>query len=234
MRGYAGAARRAYRPAAAGVASQTTRSLPGLPSAKFGELAYRPGAGRGGDVMSQHGKTRLPMSWRRGGESAGLATARLQPGAGRTSIGPLHAVREGEAMAQGRGDTPCLEARSGSAAYLNRAATQENPLTTIQRHAHQPSPTYLLLVDGLPPPPPTPTTGRPCRIPSRLGRCVGDRREHDLTGQYSSTESTNAGDRCPGAEPRSENTQTHGHCRRGSSQRCGRLDWDSKEKHYPM
>jgi hypothetical protein len=47
---------------------------------KFGELAYRPGAGRGGDVMSQHGKTRHPISWRRGGESAGLATARLHPG----------------------------------------------------------------------------------------------------------------------------------------------------------
>jgi hypothetical protein len=126
--------------------------------------------------------------------SAGLAARLTRDG---TGIELLHAMRARRSRRR-KGDTSDLETRPGHAELPVRLSmTQERTLTTVEEGTPT---TPGMALSG-----PTPLTGRPWRMPSRLGRFVGDGRKNGVLNV------TDVGKYYPGAEPRCNSTRQE-HC----------------------
>lgn len=135
-----------YEPPGRGDINETTSTGPATPAYHrlaacdmFGELAYSPRAmDRSDDVALRN--AHLPMSWRRGGESAGLAARLTRDG---TGIELLHAMRVRRSRRR-KGDTSDLETRPGRAALPVRPPmTQVRTLTTVDEGAPTTPGTFL-------------------------------------------------------------------------------------------
>lgn len=115
--------------------------------------------------MSQDG---MLVYRRDGGEAVSLQAGRLaSSGTGQVLE---HCMRRSRTA---RGDSPDGERGPGVAA---KVMTTENPDGRLETCSPTPG-RHPPRFPSRPRLSPTPTTGRPCRMPSRLGRCVGDRRD---------------------------------------------------------
>jgi hypothetical protein len=151
MRGYPGAAHPQE-------ASRTS------PVGDSGELASCPE--RGGSTMSQYGTL---VSRSRGDEAVSLQ-ARGSPHPGRDRYWAIACT--GGDLAGRTGNTSDLETRPGSTTLFTRHGKVHDGTSTLRAAPK----TCSRTPDARQPPPfQTPTTGRPCRVPSRLWRYVGDR-----------------------------------------------------------